>query len=396
MQHKISSHITDLLTNEHFIVLANRQIAEGIFDIDPFLALWPDREDDIRLAFSFIKNIHIQESPYPILLTPDYVRESRNEMLRKAHMARRVKTRSNTKSFFAIAATFLIAIGLTLFFVDKPAKDVDAPVFTEMIPQDESVRIIVDDNQGVVLAHADNEAIEVNTDGSVMVGNREVIAKKNRPEISTSQILVPFGKRTKIVLPDSSSLWINSGTKVVFRSDFKQNRKLIVEGEVFIDVKKDEKRPFVVKTDHMEVEVLGTAFNVSDFKGQAESSVVLVRGKVNVKAGEKTATLAPNQKLDLENSTGQATVESGVNIYQYTCWIDDVMNFRDESLEHIFNTLATYYNVKIHLNADLKSVLCTGSLDLNYTIEELLEMISMITPLSFQIENDEIIIDKQN
>ncbi|MFW8423776.1 FecR family protein, partial [Klebsiella pneumoniae] len=74
-----------------------------------------------------------------------------------------------------------------------------------------------------------------------------------------------YGKRSKIILPDGSSLWINSGSCISYSSDFVAKRKLNVQGEVYLDVRKDAAHPFVVKTNRLEVTVLGTSFNVTDY-----------------------------------------------------------------------------------------------------------------------------------
>lgn len=82
-------------------------------------------------------------------------------------------------------------------------------------------------------------------------------------------------------------MYINSGSHVIYPSDFdKDKREILVEGEVYLEVAKDPKRPFFVKTKDFDVKVLGTTFNVSAYKDDAIASVVLVEGKVEVDNNE--------------------------------------------------------------------------------------------------------------
>ena len=396
MNNPIPTHITDLLLDEDFVVLANQQMQDSANDLSVFTDRWPGREDDIRMAIAFLQGVKIEKSPYPLLITPSYIQHKREQMLQKARQQRKKRYMSRVRIYSGIAASVIVLLGVSFFYMIGYNSQAYAPepVFAEMIPQGEDIQIIVDQSDAVSLEYETNQEIIVEKDGSVMIGTEKVIPAKTKSEITTNQILVPFGKRTKMLLPDGTALWINSGSKVAYQSDFEHNRKLYVEGEVFLDVKRDEKHPFVVKTSHMEVEVLGTAFNVSDFKRNDFSSVVLVRGSVAILSQEQKTMLKPEQKFDLE--AGNVSVESNVNVYEYTCWTDDIINFKDKSLDYIFHSLAAYYNVTIRLNADLKDIQCVGSLDLNSSIEDLLETITQITPISYSIENNVITIDEVN
>ena len=156
-----------------------------------------------------------------------------------------------------------------------------------------------------------------------------------------------------------------------------------------MDVKKDEKHPFIVKTTHLEVSVLGTAFNANDYAKNVETSVVLVRGSVDVKVDNKAKQrLLPNQRLSM--ASGAVKINE-VDVYGYICWKDDIMNFDGQKLTTILNTLSQYYNTKIEIIGSLKDEKCYGSLDLNCTLEEVLESISLTTPLRI-VRKGEIII----
>ena len=98
-----------------------------------------------------------------------------------------------------------------------------------------------------------------------------------------------------------------------------KSREIYVDGEIFIDVKKDTEKPFIVKTSGFDIRVTGTAFNVDAYKAMREAEVVLVRGSIIVKdhANKETA-VKPNELLKL--SEGVANVKRSVNAEEYTAW----------------------------------------------------------------------------
>ena len=279
----------------------------------------------------------------------------------------------------SIAAFLLICLG-SYYWISNFNVQEEVKLTADMIDslsRSDQVQVLLDGKQAVGL-DKNNAEIRVDEDGTVIVDDKLVVASKGE-KILMNQVVVPYGKRTKIILPDGSSLWINSGSCISYSSDFATNRRLNVQGEVFLDVKKDEKHPFIVKTTHLEVSVLGTAFNVNDYAKNVETSVVLVRGSVDVKVDNKAKKrLLPNQRLSM--ASGAVKINE-VDVYGYICWKDDIMNFDGQKLTTILNTLSQYYNTKIEIIGSLEDEKCYGSLDLNCTLEEVLESISLTTPL---------------
>ena len=114
-----------------------------------------------------------------------------------------------------------------------------------------------------------------------------------------NQIIVPPGKRTNVVFADGTKICVNAGTRVVYPEVFlDDSREIYVEGEIYLEVFRDESRPFIVRTEKMNVRVLGTTFNISAYKNQTESSVVLVEGKVEVELiNKQKIKVSPNEMV---------------------------------------------------------------------------------------------------
>lgn len=119
-----------------------------------------------------------------------------------------------------------------------------------------------------------------------------------------NQIITAKGKRSQLQLSDGTMLWVNSATRVIYPTQFSETeREIYVDGEIYIEVAKENKRKFIVKTKDFSVQVLGTKFNVSSYENNAISKVLLVEGKVSVKKDKiETAPIimSPHELLELD------------------------------------------------------------------------------------------------
>ena len=198
-------------------------------------------------------------------------------------------------------------------------------------------------------------------------------------------LIVPYGSHSSIVLADGSKVWINSGSKLRFPSSFGPGeRRIKVEGEIYIEVAKDTSRPFYVETPQLTVNVLGTKFNVSAYADDALQSVVLVEGKVNVKANSnEDFVLLPNQRFKL--SDGISGIDE-VNAYDYISWKDGVLQFRGETMKDIIQRLSRYYNVSITCTPEVAQKCTMGKLILFDDIEQVMKTFSLLYDVQCTIE----------
>jgi ferric-dicitrate binding protein FerR (iron transport regulator) len=194
------------------------------------------------------------------------------------------------------------------------------------------------------------------------------------------KIIAPFGARTNFVLPDSSIVWLNSGSELEFPSQFGKNRPVSLSGEAYFEVEKG-KKPFIVSTIYGAVEVKGTSFNVKAWKNEGLETT-LVSGSVNVFAQNgKGITLHPgHQAILTQKGFEVAEVETGL----YTSWKDGKLIFRKEYLPEIAKRLERWYNVKIELDNDprLKEIHYTGTLEME-SFSEVLNLLGKTAPVDY-------------
>lgn len=166
------------------------------------------------------------------------------------------------------------------------------------------------------------------------------------------EVYADMGERREIVLPDSSHVWLNAGTKLIYPKEFNRTiRQVYLSGEMFADVRRDEDRPFIVSADRLEVKVLGTQFNFKSYQEDVKSEVSLVRGKVSVslKASKMNGrlTLAPGDILRF-NKTNNHIDFLNFDPDSYANWIDnDNFFFVEQTLGDIVADLRRHFAVDI-------------------------------------------------
>lgn len=205
-----------------------------------------------------------------------------------------------------------------------------------------------------------------------------------------STISVPEGQRTNITLPDGTNVCLNARTTMQYPVSFnRQKRFVILKGEAFFDVKRDESKPFVVHTDVCDIEVLGTKFNVNAYSGTERFETTLMHGsvKVTLKTDSlQTVTLTPDHKLSLEKGRLVMTKVEDYNSYR---WKEGLICFTDESLPNIMKDFEKYYGMKIVIeNKDVSQAHFTGKFRQSDGIDYALRILQKNINFKYEKDNE--------
>ncbi|MGO4819012.1 FecR family protein [Flavobacterium sp. W22_SRS_FP1] len=160
----------------------------------------------------------------------------------------------------------------------------------------------------------------------------------------TNQRIAGKGQRLSIILPDSSTVILNSGSKVKYSSDFGKERAIWLEGEAFFKVTKNTKSPFIVHTNDFDVKVLGTEFNINSTT--LNQTVSLAKGKVNVLLKESTdeINLLPNEEL-VWNAKTKAIIKRNFDISKALAWKENILLLDDMKIEDAISKINLFYGV---------------------------------------------------
>ncbi len=202
---------------------------------------------------------------------------------------------------------------------------------------------------------------------------------------TVQELSVPQGQRARIVLPDGSVAWVNSGSTLRYPSVFVGERQIELIGEASFDVVKNTEKPFKVAVSGNIVKVLGTHFNVCGY-ARKPLTVALLRGKVRVYSAAEPAKgviLSPNQEVTV--SDGRYVVRSLEE--NPTLWHQGILSFRNASMKELAEKLEAYYNVRITIaNPSVERYTFTGKLRQGNNVRHVLQLLQEIHP--FRVEYD--------
>lgn len=205
----------------------------------------------------------------------------------------------------------------------------------------------------------------------------------------------PLGSKTKLTLPDGSTVWLNAGSKMVYSQGFGvSDRRLAFQGEGYFEVEKNDEMPFLVQTHDVNVIVVGTKFNFRNYPEDEEAVVELLEGKValeNQLKEEAVRYLPPNEKMVLHKATGEMDITSA-KVKEATLWTENILLFDEDLLPDIVRKLERSYHVRIEIeNEDLKQARFYGQFNqLEQNIYEVLDMLVETGRLEYQ-EKDKVI-----
>ena len=161
--------------------------------------------------------------------------------------------------------------------------------------------------------------------------------------------IAKVGERLTVLLPDSSTVVLNSGSNVKFFSDFGNKREVWLVGEAFFKVTPNENSPFIVHTDAYDVKVLGTEFNVNN--NSINKIVSLEKGKVKVllKESNDEINLLPSEEL-VWNSKTKVVTKRNFDVSQISAWKDNILLLDDIKLEDALPKINQFYGVNFVIN----------------------------------------------
>jgi ferric-dicitrate binding protein FerR (iron transport regulator) len=246
-------------------------------------------------------------------------------------------------------------------------------------------------------------------------------AGQNADEVC--EMITPLGAKSQIILPDGTNVWLNAGSRLTYKKSFNSKDRLVsLQGEAFFHVKTNKNKPFIVKTSRMNVKALGTSFNVKAYPEDKIVTATLVEGSIQVDGKQANSkpfvvTLKPKETISLSEQALEinkkekemqpvqtsevatekkkqiaagVSIDANVNTIRYTSWKDAKWQVEAENLDNLSVLLGRRFNVVIHKESpSLSEYRFTGTLQ-NETLEQVLEILKLTTPLKYKIGKGEV------
>lgn len=375
----------DFSTDPYFLTWRWFQTEEANLFCTRFLSQYPEKSEEISLAIKIVESV-VEDNKASF---------SNNEKERAIKRLTVKVDRHKQRKKIAISSLSAAVILACLFFFPFNNSD--------HLPGGDEVALIDFPEREIqlILPTGDRtsfkEDIQISYDktGNVTVQNKagEMLDRHESIQgpVALNRLIVPKGKRSSLLLEDGSSIWINSGTTVEFPSTFVglDERKIKVEGEIYIEVENDVHRPFLVETTNFGVRVLGTKFNVSAYSEDPVKHVTVVEGLVSTVSGkgEKEELIGPSQQLTI---SGQGTTLKNVDVAYYVSWKDGFLCFESEPLGSILTCLSRYYDIQLVYGNDIEAIRCSGKLYLFDEWQVVFDNITKVSPVEYFVKNNKI------
>ena len=229
------------------------------------------------------------------------------------------------------------------------------------------------------------------TSGTSTSGPRRSIDKN---QIVWQTVKTTVGMQTDFLLPDSSHVWLNSGSVLKYPNHFASDyRQVQITGEAFFDVAKDSLHPFLVNAGKMNIEVKGTKFNVINYSGEPTTELILTSGKVRLFSGNyedhnTITTVNPGQLAILDNTRNRLSVKA-VDVSKYTAWKEGILIFRDDKMDEVVRKLDRWFNIEIILQSPELNAYVYTAIYRDETLPQILELLKISAPIKYSFSDRE-------
>lgn len=308
-------------------------------------------------------------------------------------------TKSNGKWFIGIAASLLLVMGLVyiwynnLLIKDTSEQKQAIAVGRDIAPAKSGAILRMANGDEFLLNNTTAKALDNNK--TLMASDLELIVKNSGSyaEDHLNSLVVPRASFYKLTLSDGTKVWINAQSNLTFPAQFSDNeRRVALEGEAYFEVAHDAKRPFFVASKAGEIKVLGTRFNVFAYHDNIRTT--LVEGKVEVRQKENKLELIPGEFASLSKNN---LVKGKADIQQDLAWHNNEFYFKKETIVNIAHQLSRWYDLEVKFRGDVQLTKeYSGSIQRDVQLSQVLEMLSYVSDLRFEIHGKELIIENKN
>lgn len=299
----------------------------------------------------------------------------------------------------AAVAVILLAVGTTVYLFQTS----DSTVFVSenrhpVLPGEFNAILTIGEEQQIILQDSVNEVIQEQSQAvaNVQNGSLAYLADASVEPLQMT-VVVPHRSEYSFVLSDGTELWMNAGSKAVFKQPFSgETRDVYIEGEAYFKVAKDKAKPFIVDVCGINrIEVLGTEFNVNAYLEEVKQYSVLVEGSILWRTDEgRERLMEPGQLLQYDTADESIRLED-VDVTPYIAWKEGYFVFDGARLEHIMSALARWYGITVvYEQADLKDMPFTIDVERYDSLSTILELLQLTKKVQFSVNGTELRVKK--
>ena len=315
------------------------------------------------------------------------------QRLREAKRRRRRLRRVMRRWSYAAAVVLAAAVAGAFFLKrDLPQQSsLPAELAWGQVPV-----LVMPDGERRALPQNDTTVLWQEQEGDIHIDSRTLImegetGEEREPVYYT--VNIPYGGEYNLVLPDGTRIYLNAGTTLRYPDHFAGgSREIFLSGEAYLEVSRDTSRPFIVRTDDMDVRVLGTVFNVNAYPDGNYVRTTLVEGKVETSCGGERIVMKPGTQVAYDKATRQADYFP-VDVRHFISWKDGYYDFRDMTLGELMQIFVRWYDVDVRFaNPLLENLRFSGRLRRYEDVSELFGQLEYTGDVAFDVKGKNIVI----
>ncbi|MEO6683355.1 MAG: FecR family protein [Ginsengibacter sp.] len=317
-----------------------------------------------------------------------------------------IPTKSKVKwisKFISYAAAVVIlgvlSIGMYYFFnktgKNPTVKNIPAPIKDHQIlpggnkaflTLSNGTIINLTDSQNGTLANQGNTKIS-NSNGMISYS----ITKNNPSTMLFNIISTPKGGQYKLLLADGTKVWLNAASSLRYPISFNgKKREVELTGEAYFEVAADKSKPFTVTSKNIEVQVLGTHFNINAYENEGLSRTTLLEGSVRINVSNNSQLLKPGQQARV-SSSNEINVINNVETDEVIAWKNENFQFIKADIQSVMRQIERWYDVDVEYNGNI-STHFGGSISRNVSLNQVLNILQQTQKVRFEMEGKKVIV----
>ncbi|RXM47846.1 FecR family protein [Flavobacterium sp. YO12] len=289
-----------------------------------------------------------------------------------------------------LAASFLLMIGVGSYFVFKKDNNHSSKLASHKAEDKKPGKT------GAILTLSNGSKIVLDSVGNGLLANQNntTVSKKNGglvydansgAQVVYNTMTTPRAHQYHLELSDGTKVWLNASSSITFPTSFAGNeRKVKITGEVYFEVAKDKKKPFRVLVNDMQINVLGTHFNVNAYQDEATVNTTLLEGSVLITEKSKKILLKPGQQAQKQKS-GVIVVNNDVNTDEVLGWKNGLFYFEEANLQTVLRQLSRWYDVDVVYENGVPTRSFAGEIQRDLNLSQVLRILEK-NKVHFKIE----------
>lgn len=274
----------------------------------------------------------------------------------------------------AAAAILLLAVAGTwlLLTYEKSSPTQQTSAGNDIAPGTSGAILTLSDGRKIVLDSMGNGQVALENGAAIQLQNNQLTynpsAITNSPLPTFNSLTTPAGHQFTLVLPDGSRVWLNAGSSITYPAVFTgKERKVIVAGEVYMEVAPHRASPFIVDIDgKTTVQVLGTDFNINSYADDGYIRTTLINGSIKVLSATAPAAviLTPGQQAAVRAAVKEPiAVASAIDVNRVLAWKNGYFSFDNLNLRQVARQIERWYDVQVIFEGNTGNLSLTGEMD---------------------------------